>query len=426
MPKGGKDINADMGEVEAGGEGEGVEGEAGGERKFVCPSCGSELDYVIDVGGGWSRCPLCNASLRPKSVPIWVERKRGEKGEGGEKGFGLEGPRTPAQIVAEVLDLWDCPEKFKNFVVKRIETLGAVSASELSTLLLTSVGSPWKGNNGTVAMIVNDFARLVQQEEMKRARMQAEPAFYPPVTTHSEPGYGLPAGGDVYAAPPMYGVPPQGRGFSYGAVAQQPSQPDRLKELEEKWQKRFEEQERKHREEIEEINRRQKEEEEKRRIEERFAKHEEMLEQLRNAVMGLKGEFENGITQLKAEIRGTASEKQKESLEAVLENQRKMYEEKISALTEQLQALQGAIADERIKKIEREAQEAKQLAMRTPPSNVPGEAIVTQGMSTIERVLNDRKPMKEIVGIAKEVFAQPTQAQPEANLADQLPEDIKE
>lgn len=155
---------------------------------FTCPKCGGEFDHVVRYGkSNFNFCPGCGATLSQRQLPegIRIVRKPKKTEEkprtempGEEEGISLfERPKSPHQILKEVLEEYGVNPRFIEMVVKRSRNTGGIHPSDLQYLLRHMRISGVKDDE-TAAWIAADYGDRLKAEQEK-ARRTGERIFYP-------------------------------------------------------------------------------------------------------------------------------------------------------------------------------------------------------------------------------------------------------
>ena len=187
----------------------------------VCPLCGEKVPYFIRRGRSLNvYCPKCNgrislAKVDLKYVKQFPPKSKSKKSSSepeitiepkisapepddyeGEVIELVDRPKTPEEVLREVLEEYGIPKKFIDFAVKRSQRVGGLHPAELEQMLLMIKFSGVR-DKGTASFVASDYAYALKQEEEKAKRMKE---------TYPYPG-GLGLGReDDYEYKPYYNV----------------------------------------------------------------------------------------------------------------------------------------------------------------------------------------------------------------------------
>lgn len=153
-------------------------------QTVTCPKCGQEVEYFTSKPRSkWVRCPKCGASLLRKEVPqefIKVEEGEEEEEEGEEKPEGegegafeiYEKPKTPSEVLREVLEEYDINPKAIDYLVRKGELRGGWHPTDLG-LKLEELSKKFTGieDERIIPDIVEDYWLKLQEEEEKARRL---------------------------------------------------------------------------------------------------------------------------------------------------------------------------------------------------------------------------------------------------------------
>jgi hypothetical protein len=142
------------------------------QQKFVCKYCGAEFKSLPELGVHSRKC-----DKRPKK-----EMEEEEERYASEL---FEEPKTPEQILEEVLRQHGIKESFISYAVSRSQRLGGIHPQDLWTML-RDLDSGVKSEK-QIRYIVDDYYAALQAEAMK-AQQAGAPISYP-ISKPSPPSY---------------------------------------------------------------------------------------------------------------------------------------------------------------------------------------------------------------------------------------------
>jgi len=177
---------------------------------FPCPSCGvPQTEFLYNPRKrGWVYCQSCKKYVRKKGIPDEyikiVERLPDEEEEEEEV---WKRPRSPTELLEEILDEYGVKEKAKRIILRKSERMGGLHPNTVYNLLRDlDTGLPDKA----IHYLTDDYYWALQQEQRKAQQMGVRvvyplgPIEEPVVEPRYEGAYGYPRRETYPYYPPSY------------------------------------------------------------------------------------------------------------------------------------------------------------------------------------------------------------------------------
>jgi len=371
---------------------------------ITCPRCNRELTYLIQmIGMPTLKCPECGSFIKREAVPEGMEVRvveRPAKPEAKPKPKPkpkttrelFEEPKSPHEVLREVLTEHGLNEAFIEYAVKRSERLGGIHPADLQGMLRDMKSGVSKASQ--IKYIVEDYYYALQRES-ERAKKLGRAFSYPLFPKGEErrpPAYGYPPGYPEYGYyPPEYYYPPEGYGRYPPMRPYYYPPPKREEGLTKEDVKKV----------VEEAVKAKKSEEEVKDLRERLIKLESGLnERIKQAVEPTLKEIKEKLETLPAQIQPTTPPDvvTKKDLEEAIE--KKYKSEYVKVLEEHSKRLEKQLEEER--KFFRS--EIDKLREKIEEAGKPTTPISTEGYRRDEvrlladamNILGQKEPMKWI------------------------------